>query len=173
MSSRLGRIALSLFVVFHLLAIVLIPATENILSQSLSGTLRPYAGLFGLDTGWKFFAPNPVIYRELVVTVENQDGSTTNLQWPPSIKDFTVTELFNRRNYHSLLTTITEDRLESFFVPWLCRSHANAERVVVLPVQRTIPDIYSAGRSRRSLEGLETESQWQAIDRTCPRADGV
>src|SRR4051812_39566096 len=56
---RLTYAALSVFVSWHTLAMVVVPASEESeLAKSLRGLLQPYIGLFNLDNHWDFFAPN-------------------------------------------------------------------------------------------------------------------
>ena len=56
---RLIFVAMSVFVVWHTIAMVLAPAPENSVTvQSLRVVFQPYLTLFKLDNPWDFFAPN-------------------------------------------------------------------------------------------------------------------
>src|SRR5215472_18059786 len=55
---RLIYLAMSGFVAWHTLAMVLAPAPDNsVIAQSLRGLMQPYLTLFSLDNLWDFFAP--------------------------------------------------------------------------------------------------------------------
>jgi hypothetical protein len=56
---RLIYLAMSAFVAWHTLAIVVAPASQDsVISQGMRAVLQPYLTLFRLDNTWDFFAPN-------------------------------------------------------------------------------------------------------------------
>jgi hypothetical protein len=56
---RLAYTAMSMFVAWHTLAMVVAPASQNsTIAQSLRVLLDPYLTLFELDHTWGFFAPD-------------------------------------------------------------------------------------------------------------------
>lgn len=71
---RLTYTLMSLFVVWHTLAMVVAPAPDSYLSKSLRKVLQPYLTLFRLDSQWDFFAPNVGDGSRLRYIVEGQDG---------------------------------------------------------------------------------------------------
>ena len=55
---RLTYLAMSLFIVWHTIALVVAPAPKSFVTQSLRVVLQPYLTLFWLDNSWDFFAPD-------------------------------------------------------------------------------------------------------------------
>ena len=56
--ARLTYLAMSAFIVWQTLAVVVAPAPESHLTKSLRVILQPYLTLFWLDNAWDFFAPD-------------------------------------------------------------------------------------------------------------------
>jgi hypothetical protein len=54
---RLTYLAMSAFIGWHTLAVVVAPAPDSRVTQSLRVLLQPYLTLFWLDNSWDFFAP--------------------------------------------------------------------------------------------------------------------
>src|ERR1035438_9528732 len=54
---RLTYIAMSVFVAWHTLAMVIAPAPDSDVTKSLQIVLQPYLTLLRLDSQWQFFAP--------------------------------------------------------------------------------------------------------------------
>lgn len=55
---RLTYLAMSVFVGWHTLAIVIAPAPDSRMTERLRLLLQPYLTLFSLDTKWDFFTPD-------------------------------------------------------------------------------------------------------------------
>lgn len=55
---RLAYLAMSVFVGWHTLAIVIAPAPDSRMIERLRLLLQPYLTLFSLDTKWDFFTPD-------------------------------------------------------------------------------------------------------------------
>ncbi|HTL12160.1 MAG TPA: hypothetical protein VL588_06715, partial [Bdellovibrionota bacterium] len=64
------RIAASLILVFHLLVVALVPNQHLYVHRASAGILLPYANLLGINTAWRYFAPDPAppVYYEFDVT---------------------------------------------------------------------------------------------------------
>ena len=75
---RLIYTVMSVFVVWHTLAIVVAPASANsVLAQGLRVLLQPYLTLFRLDNTWDFFAPSVdslSTSRQLLYVIEDKTG---------------------------------------------------------------------------------------------------
>ncbi|BDI28161.1 hypothetical protein CCAX7_002120 [Capsulimonas corticalis] len=79
-----GRVAITVFVVWHLFALVVwaLAGTSEVARQGMS-IVRPYMTLTGLNQGWLMFAPEPYkldVYVETVV--HYADGSQRVWDYP-------------------------------------------------------------------------------------------
>jgi hypothetical protein len=73
---RLVYTALSAFLVWHTLAIVVAPAPDSsVIVRSLRGVLLPYLTLLRLDNKWNFYAPNTGRGHQFRYLVEDAAGS--------------------------------------------------------------------------------------------------
>ena len=85
---RLIYTALSVFVAWHTLAIVVAPAPDgSVTVQSLRRLLHPYLTLFRLDNKWDFYAPNVGKGHQFRYVIEDVAGTrhtflpTDDLSW--------------------------------------------------------------------------------------------
>jgi hypothetical protein len=88
LGERLTYVAMSVFVAWHTLAIVVPPGPDNsVVVQSLRGLLHPYITLFRLDHKWDFYAPNVGRGHQFRYVVEDAAGTrhafvpTDELSW--------------------------------------------------------------------------------------------
>src|SRR5437867_2035354 len=92
------KIVLSCFIIFHIISVFVLPNPESIVYRNL--TLIPqYGNLFGLNTTWRFFSPNPLIrLLEYDVFYRDKDGQLqmTSHQYP-SMADHELREIYNRK----------------------------------------------------------------------------
>lgn len=149
----------SLFVLWHLGAIVLGPAPASYLAGELYPWYKPYLELLHLDNPWGFFAPDPTYGRAVRYVVEDRAGAR---------HEFRLTEALARSQraylrYTSLSSSLipAEPRFLRSAADYLCREHAAlrpAHVVIVLRHQSLItPDDYLQGL--RPLQDGVTESQ--------------
>jgi hypothetical protein len=71
---RLTYIAMSVFVAWQTLVIVVAPAPDSHVSQSLRILLQPYLTLLRLDSQWDFFAPNVGEGSRFRYVITDKDG---------------------------------------------------------------------------------------------------
>jgi hypothetical protein len=72
---RLAYTAMSIFVAWHTLAMVVAPAsTSSALAKSLRVLLTPYLTLFELDHTWQFFAPDIARGDQLRYVIADASG---------------------------------------------------------------------------------------------------
>lgn len=121
---RLVYMAMSAFVVWHTMAIMIAPASENsMLAQSLRRVFDPYLSLFRLNSRWDFYAPNVGRGHQLRYTVESADGDR---------RTFTPTDDWNwyhpgywwfRAWYDAVITS--PDLYADRAIASLCRRHGD------------------------------------------------
>ncbi len=175
------KVALSLFVIYHLLAVLILPNPHSIVGRRMAPYLTPYANFFQLNTTWRFFAPDPtpnVFYEYEVIRrdwldnewdeSEDWEDFAKPIRWPPDDYKGFFTENYNRLVYHSRFVTLTEQRTGQFLVPFLCRRHPEAGGISVQSVTEKVPSIDRAHLDRGSFEDLTRSFHSQALRFDCP-----
>lgn len=151
------RVLLSVFLVYHLLVVLLLPSGASLEARALSRILVPYANTLAMNNSWVFFSPGPSpnIYLEyelegadlepLVAEAEGTDiiGDEPRIFPPPK-----RTRWFNDHYFRSLYVmryfALDPLKLERYFAPWICRRHPEAASVVVRAVVEPVPGIEKA-----------------------------
>lgn len=179
MSSKLKvlKVALSVFILYHLLTILILPNSDSILSRKLSFLVTPYANVVGINTTWRFFSPEPSPTIHFVYDADMAEGGEVEPennfwrergfvtgQWPPDHVDGMLTENVRRLVYHSRFTTLSRERVEKFMGSLLCRFYPKAQLVSVRAVVQEIPSIerslinneeFSKNTAERDIESFE------------------
>lgn len=164
------KLIVSAFIGYHLLAIIIFPNPESILARGLAPILRPYGDMLAINTPWRFFAPNPG--RQRYVEVEfSGPGQDSTMTWPPKDRDGLLTENYNRRTYHSILTTATYERIEKYFVPWVCQDHPAIDGFTMRVVTVAIPTIERANFARSNFSEMSEEQNFTSQFYDCHRDD--
>ncbi len=152
------RVALSLFVAYHLLVVVLMPSGGSLEARALGPALVPYANTLGMNNTWVFFSPGPSPNIYLEYDLEN--GEMEALESAPRV--FPVHKsgrLYSERYFRSLYImryfTLDPAKFERFLAPWLCRQHPEAGALTVRPVFEQVPGIEKAWSGESFSEMLE------------------
>lgn len=168
--SLFTRVGLTIFLVYHLAAVVLLPNPGSILARAFAPILNPYAATLAINSPWRFFAPNPGRHRYIEVELTKPDGDTETFFWPPRERDDILTENYNRRTNHSIMTTSTVERLHKYFAPWICRRFPDAESFSMRPVVIDIPSIEKAGIIDKKFAELEARVDFPPQRFDCERS---
>jgi hypothetical protein len=156
--SLMIRGALSVFIVYQLIVIIVLPNPSSILAHQVSSYLTPYANMFSMNTTWQFFSPNPgvVRYLEYAITYQDKKGEVVSevYQWPPRHRDLIWVENYQRRNYHGLRSTMAPEKLEKYLFPFLCRLHPKAETISLKASYNSVPSL-----ERAQLEGSDLRDE--------------
>jgi hypothetical protein len=72
---RLTYAAMSLFLAWHTLALVVAPVPDSEMKRSLRRLLGPYLTLFRLSNTWDFYAPNVGLGQQFRYLVEDGSGN--------------------------------------------------------------------------------------------------
>ena len=150
--SRFLRLVLSLFVVYHLAAVIIMPNASSLLGRKFSRYLTDYSNTLGINTTWQFFSPGPapVFYLEYDVEEANREGDDSSdaksYQLPPKRRASYYDELYNRTLYSMRFFVLAPvDTFERFFVRWLCKKHPEAESLSIRTVGEPVVNIERAG----------------------------
>ena len=82
---RAAYLAMSGFLAWHTLAIVVAPAPDgSVVAESLRAAMQPYLTFFRLDNAWDFFAPVIGPGSELRYFTENEAGERHDLRRLPA-----------------------------------------------------------------------------------------
>jgi hypothetical protein len=143
------KVALTVFLIYHLSAVLLLPNSTSLVGRKLSRYFLNYANQLGFNTGWAFFspAPSPMFYLEYDAEMANGEEANGGqpLVYPPHRVGFGYDDGWNRRLFGMRFFALNPERLERFFVPYLCRQVPGAQRITVQPVFERIEDVERAG----------------------------
>ena len=119
---RLTYMAMSVFVAWHTLAMVVAPAPDSHVTQSLRALLQPYLTLFRLDNPWDFFAPTVGEGSRLRYVVEDAAGERHAFMPTEQLSWFHPDYFWFRAWYYAIIEypELYADRAAAR----LCRKHA-------------------------------------------------
>jgi len=138
-SARAGRIAGSLLIVAHVLAIVLTPNPQSFLLEGLSFWVRPYANELGLSAQWMLFAPNPSAVTLLEIRGDRGFSSTFPERGGSHLQEGT-----DRRV--ALLSMVAGfPRVRELVSQYLCRSSGSSSLEIAM-VEIPAPTLEEVGR---------------------------
>jgi len=123
--------AMSIFVAWHTLAMVIAPASEtSVLSQSLRAVFKPYFAFFELDHSWGFFAPDIARGDQMRYIIADAAGRRHT---------FVPSEKWNLLSTATLgweqMVVDRPDRYAAPLAKFYCREHASLRPVSVTFLQ--------------------------------------
>jgi hypothetical protein len=131
---RLVYTAMSVFVVWHTVAIVLAPGSENsVMAQGLRAVLQPYLTLFCLDNSWDFFAPSvdmPRTSRQFAYVIEDKAGAKRFFMPESEFSGIRGPNYFWFRGWYSAIVDNSEDYAD-VAADHYCRRHASLHPVSI------------------------------------------
>ncbi len=145
--SRLLRFILSVFLLYHLAVILVMPNPGSLLGRKYSRYLADYANTLGINTTWQFFSPGPapVFYLEYDVESADLDAESPSFQFPQKRRASFYDDLYNRTLYSMRFFVLAPpETFERFFVRWLCRKHPEAESLSIRTVGEPVANIERA-----------------------------
>ncbi len=172
-SSLIAKIILSVFVIYHLVAVTLIPNPDSLLTRTLSPLILPYTNTFGLNTPWQFFSPDPSshVYFEYELSPPDENSKISTYRWPPASKEGYLADNYMRLIYHSRYTTSSPDRIDQFLIPWLCRHHPGAREITLRTLSEELISIDKATLIGGPIKNLFQVKVWGQIFESCPSVD--
>lgn len=137
---------LGLFIYFVSMMIVL-GNGSSFLGRSLGHFFTPIANLVGLNTTWNFFSPDPAhtMYLRYVVHFEDEYGNPKQESFvslfPPEETNGDLRVHVRRMAYAMRFFSASTERLQKYFVPWVCKQHSGATRVQTEILFNRIPSL--------------------------------
>ncbi len=127
---RLIYTALSVFVAWHTLAIVVAPAPDgSVTVQSLRRLLHPYLTLFRLDNKWDFYAPNVGKGHQFRYVIEDAAGTRHTFMPTDDLSWFHPSHWWFRAWYDAIAES--PDVHGDSIAARLCRQHAALRPVAI------------------------------------------
>ena len=120
---RLIYTAMSVFVAWHTLALVVAPAPDSsAIAQSFRGLLHRYLTLFRLDNRWDFYAPEAGKGRQFRYEIEDASGSRHSFVPTDDLSWFHPEFWWFRAWYDAVMDY--PDNYADLFAGVLCEKHA-------------------------------------------------
>lgn len=143
---RILKAGLSVFIVYHLLTVLIMPMGQGLVIRELGRYFVDYANIFSLNTSWRFFSPTPgsIFYLEYAFNYPDGEESESYLL-PEKRADTTISDSYQRRMYAVRFLSLTPERMERYMAPWLCRKDPKAESVTI---RQTLGEIQNVERHR-------------------------
>lgn len=153
MNNKLIQIVLSLFLIYHLLAIFILPNFNSILGETVGPYVLKYATTLNISNTWQFFSPNPSMEifweYELEYNASVEDSLSDEViekemkvyRWPPLTSDEFYRVSFMRKVYHSRNSTQNQKSIRNFLIPWLCKKHPEAKSIFIRTVVKAHSNI--------------------------------
>jgi len=167
---RLTYIVMSVFVVWHSLAIVIGLAPESSVTvQGLRVLLRPYLTLLRLDNAWDFFSPTVSSMRmsQFRYVIEDEAGNKLTFMPDAEFGAFNPA-YFWFRDWHDAIIDDPEDYAD-IAAALYCRRHASQHPVSITLLEIKGEDFtradFLAGKRRWDAEFVTVNTIWHA---QCP-----
>lgn len=144
------KIFFTVFLLYHLAAIVIMPNPSSLLGRKYSRYLTNYSNLLGINTTWQFFSPGPapVFYLEYDVEPKDPSGEIKTYEIPERRRASYYDELYNRTLYAMRFFVLApQETFKRFFVPWLCKQHPEAASLSIRTLGEPIENIERASGS--------------------------
>lgn len=131
--NRFAYAAMSLFVVWHTLAMVVATAPESHITRAARAYLHPYLTLFRLDNHWGFFAPNVPIGYQFRYLVEDAAGQRHTFVPDRKRSRLLPTSIWFMDRYMTVMTDPASHGQAAGAA--LCREHADLKPVAVTLIE--------------------------------------
>ncbi|KYG63951.1 hypothetical protein AZI86_14165 [Bdellovibrio bacteriovorus] len=174
------KVLLSLWIVYNIVVMLIMPNIGSYLGRSMSRYITPYAGAVGLSAGWDFFSPDPAhtLYIEYTVYFphpaqgEGEPRDPVEGYFPPE-KNLPVHDPVRKRDlYATRYMALSPKRLRVVFGPWLCRQYPGASQVNARIIIETVPPLDKVVKlPEMSLADLSERIEYAKEDISCGSRD--
>lgn len=145
MQRKLAKVLLSVFVVYHLSLMMILPNAGSYLGRNFERWMTGYANQIGLNATWNFFAPDPAHTMFLQYNIHFEGAEGEELRPPlagyiPEEKSDVVIDGSKRRFLYAVRYLMLDPRrLELILGPYFCRTHSGASSVSIRHLLEPIP----------------------------------
>jgi hypothetical protein len=128
---RLTYTAMSVFLAWHTLAIVVAPASSSVTAQGIRGVLQPYLSLFRLDNVWNFFAPphGDMGMSQFRYVIEDKAGTKFNFMPEEEFSGLHPSYFWFRGWYNAIIDN--PDQYADIAAAMYCKKHASLSPVSI------------------------------------------
>jgi len=141
------KIILSLFIVYHLTVILVLPNGGSYLGRWFGSGLTAYGNLLGLNTSWNFFSPDPAhtMFLKYTVWFDEAGNKEPVHGFIPPEKEQIVLDSSKRRFLYAMRFLILDTtRMKVLLAPWICRQHPGSQLVKIEHLLESIPNLERA-----------------------------
>ncbi len=161
---------LTVAICFHLLVIALYPNDSSQLQRDLRPVILPYANLFGLNSKWQFFAPEPEIATYFEYQIDWKDkppdvGGDELYHYPPDKNGFFDLAYLRESAARSFIAT-NPKFMPDLFIHWICRKNQGATGVSVRAVYVTVPSLQNVLAGQKLFDPANLQFQ-EAVTASC------
>lgn len=126
----IAKVALSLFVIFHVAAVFILPNPGSLLYNATQSVVQKYGTAIGVHTTWRFFSPNPLIKTlEYRVIGSPDDSSEVVHRFPQDVAEVKNREGYNRVMNYSMFMAMSRETLEKHLNVHLCKKWPKATAI--------------------------------------------
>lgn len=140
------KIVLSLFILYHLAAVTILPNGSSMIGRKLSWLFLPYANPLLFNRTWQFFSPGPMSAFYLEYNLATNEGFAADearapFIYPPHRKNAALDDFYMRTLAGMRMIATQEGPFEDYFIPFLCRLHPQAVALDLRSVLEELPPI--------------------------------
>lgn len=168
------KFIISLWLLYHLFVILVMPNSTAYLGRRFENILLPYANTLNLNTPWNFFSPDPAHTMYFKYTIYFRDEFYNDIKDPiegyfPKDKEKGAYSASERRELYAMRYMIIDPRrVDKFLGPWLCKEYPGASGVKLEHIVDTIPPLDRAVYNRKEdVKNMGEEIQMINRDYSC------
>lgn len=174
----LFKALLSLWIVYNILTMLVMPNVAAYFGRVTSRFLTPYANTVGLNASWNFFSPDPAhtMYIRYTIRYLDTEGNETKESvegYFPKEKNKGIPEMSRKRELYAMrFMVIDPKRLRLFLGPWLCKQYPGSTSIEMEHVIETVPPLDQVVTLKdESLKDLSQELQYIREFYSCAGAE--
>lgn len=157
---RLAWVLASLFIVWHIGALIIAPLPSSYASNKMYKWYKPYLTLLNINNGWAFFAPNPHTGVRMFYILRNAAGEEQKIDFTSQLhRQTTEFQRFTMMQDHIWLNASPYSQSAAEF---LCRRHEGFSPVTVAfefhRAKMIQPEEYLQGQRTHDKENLIIEA---------------
>lgn len=164
---------LSLWILYHLAVILILPNGGSYLGRRFENWLTPYANIFGINNTWNLFSPDPAHPMYFRYRVFFRNEWLEDLEPPiegffPHDRDQRAPSLSEQRELYAMRFLIIDPRrVETILGPWLCRQYPGASAVKLEHIINSLPPLDRAAQGSEDLSDMKEKIEFVNRDFNC------
>ena len=169
------KVLISVFIVYHLAAVLLMLIGSSLAGRKLARFFLPYVNTLGFNSTWQGFSPgpSPMFYLQYEPDLGGDEVAASEPTFfPPKRAGFTWSDGWSRRLFSMRFLATNPELMERFLVPFLCRQSAGARSI---DVQSIVDQVEPIDRPDEMTEFTEMTRRLDLPRQkyTCPEMEGV